>query len=129
MRTKNVQLYAAAQTATGSAIASTIVQRPALIVGVLWNLLFTTNPGNASLRFELSLQSLLQGNVSDIPGSIISIATASSVITTSGALSQTNLVDVGMAVPVAAGDRVYLHTAYVAGTISVIPLVLIRFSE
>lgn len=113
MRTKVYKLYA--NTATSSnAAASIIVQRDGYIHAIAGNMAADNTADGSSFLAELSTQSVSQATTNDTLGVLFALREYHNSGAAGTFLSGKSSSVSGLAIPVKAGDRLYLNTSQTA---------------
>lgn len=108
MKTRIVKLATGTVTTTVAAAATTTILRNAIITGVTWVFTPTAWTSGGYQRAELSFQSTTLLGVNETLA-VISGPSFGGVCATSGMPSGVLFCDLGLAVPVNVGDKLYLH--------------------
>jgi hypothetical protein len=112
-RSKILKMYWTSAT-TGSAATSLVIPQNGVITSVAWGLVGKAGAGvDGVLMYELSTASISTITTNDTPGNSIDTATGAANI--SGGTWPTFMLKTVLAIPVAAGDRLYIH-CYASGT-------------
>lgn len=104
--TKAYKIYA---TAAGAASAFILIAQDGIITGVSWALtIFSGAVVNTGELAEITLNSSSSNlTTNDTPGTVIDNCSVSTAVASSS--GSANKITVGLAIPVKAGDRIYLN--------------------
>lgn len=118
MATQILGLYAAGTGGTENAAASFDIPQDGVITGVDWDCTAHLDADDETFEAELSFIGTHQLSSNDVRGRLSSIG-VNATITTSGIAAPVMQKMVGpMEVPVAGGERIYLHINSAAGVVS-----------
>lgn len=115
MVTKVYKLYAST---AASAAASLIIQRRGSITAIKWSAILDSTADNNNIDVELSFTPTGQLSTNDTVGPIDQVKLINNVGAAGSTQFGINQVTNGLAIPVNAGDRLYLNAAGTAGSIT-----------
>lgn len=115
-RQRVIKLYATASADTDAAVYC-VIPNNGIVTGVAWHALATSAAATSSAKWELSFTPARQTTVNDATGPF-SMCNIGHIFATSGLAQATeNVQELGLALPVVAGDRLFLNVE-VTGTIT-----------